>query len=59
LAAEKTGHVLVRTRPHPGARKPQRFQSLTLAMSGGLKLDRHSRGSAGSLLFVDCSWVAV
>src|SRR5215510_9988006 len=29
LAAEKTGHVLVRTRPHPGPREPQRFQSLT------------------------------
>src|SRR5262249_27590018 len=40
LAAEKTGQVLVRTRPHPGAREPQRFQSLMLAMSGGLYLDQ-------------------
>src|SRR5215813_2599478 len=38
LAAEKTGQVLVRTRPHPGPREPQRFQSLTLPMSGALKL---------------------
>src|SRR5262249_7559587 len=40
LAAEKTGQVLVRTRPHPGPREPQRFQSLTLPMSGALNL-RH------------------
>jgi hypothetical protein len=32
----KTGQVLVRTRPHPDARKAQCFQSRKLAMSGGL-----------------------
>jgi hypothetical protein len=36
--AEKTGQVLVRTCTHPGAQEPQRFQTLTLAMSGAPKL---------------------
>jgi len=38
LSIEKTGQVLVRTRPQPDARKTQRFQSGKLAMSGDLNL---------------------
>ena len=37
-STEKTGQVLVRTRPHPGVRKTQSFQSWKLVMSGDLKL---------------------
>jgi len=37
-STEKTGQVLVRTRPHPGVRKTQSFQSWKLVMSGDLNL---------------------
>jgi hypothetical protein len=41
----KTGQVLVRTRPHPDARKAQCFQSRKLAMSGGLNLLNLNEGN--------------
>src|SRR5215831_4926780 len=56
LAAEKTGQVLVRTRPHPGPREPQRFQSLTLPMSGALKLGVGPLDSVGPAMNLRQRW---